>query len=80
MWDQDYILIPLESSQQNPYDIYLLLCVQYWTLDDRQKTCPKYVEFYSKSKFEELVHLVGIIIRTYHDARSSECQITFLLS
>ena len=32
------------------------------------------VEFYSKNKFEKLVHLVGFIIRIYHDARSSECQ------
>ena len=42
---------------------------------DRQKTFPKHVEFYSKNKFEKLVHLVGFIIRMYHDARSSECQI-----
>jgi hypothetical protein len=28
----------------------------------------------SKNKFENLVHLVGFIIRIYHDARSSECQ------
>jgi hypothetical protein len=26
--------------------------------------CPKYVVFYSKNKFEKLVHLVGFIIRT----------------
>jgi uncharacterized phage-like protein YoqJ len=29
----------------------------------------------SKNKFEKLVHLVGFIIRIYHDARSSERQI-----
>jgi len=29
---------------------------------------------YSKNKFEKLVHLVGFIVRVYHDARSSECQ------
>jgi len=28
--------------------------------------------FYSKNKFEKLVHLVGFIIRIYHDARSPE--------
>jgi hypothetical protein len=28
-----------------------------------------------QNKFEELVHLVGFIIRTYHGARSSVCQI-----
>ena len=34
--------------------------------------CPKHVEFYSKNKFENLVHLLGFIIRIYHDARSLE--------
>jgi len=37
--------------------------------------CPKHVEFYSKNKFEKLVHLVGFTIRVYHDARSPERQI-----
>jgi len=57
------ILIPLTSSHHNLYDIYLLLCIQYETPDDGQKTCPKLVEFYSKNKFEKLVHLVSIMIR-----------------
>jgi len=57
------ILIPLANSQHNLYDIYLFLCVQRWTPDDGQRNCPKYVEFYSKNKFEKLVHLVGFIIR-----------------
>jgi hypothetical protein len=57
--------MPLASSQQNLYDIYLLLCIQYQTLDDGQKTCPKHVEFYSKNKFKKLAHLVGFIIRIY---------------
>jgi len=35
----------------------------------------KHAEFYSKNKFEKLVHLVGFVIRLCHDARSSECQI-----
>jgi hypothetical protein len=39
------------------------------------KNCSKHVEFYSKNKFEKLVHLAGFIIRIYHHARSSECQI-----
>jgi len=38
-------------------------CCVYSTPDDGQKTCPKHVEFYSKNKFEKLVHLVGFIIR-----------------
>ena len=42
--------------------------------DDGQRNCPKHVEFYSKNKFEKLVHLVGFIIRIYHDARSPERQ------
>jgi len=44
------------------------------TPDDGQKTCPKHVEFYSKNKFEKLVHLIGFITRIYYNARSSECQ------
>ena len=67
-------LIQLASSQQNLYDIHLLLCIQYLTPDDGQKICPKYVEFQSKNKFEKLMHLVGFIIRIYHYAQSSECQ------
>jgi len=39
-----------------------------------QNNCPKHVEFYSKNKFEKLVHLVGFIIRIYHYARSPERQ------
>jgi len=34
------------------------------TTDDGQRNCPKHVEFYSKNKFDKLVHLVGFIIRT----------------
>ena len=52
-----------------------LLCVQWKTLDDGKRNCPKHAEFYSKNKFEKIVHLVGVIIRIYHDARSPECQI-----
>jgi len=51
------------------------LCVQWKTPNDRQRNCPKYLGFYSKNKFEKLVHLVGCIIRIYHDARSPERQI-----
>jgi len=44
------------------------------TPDDGHRNCPKHVKFYSKYKFEKLVHLVGSIIRIYHDARSPERQ------
>ena len=47
----------------NLYGIYLWLCVQCKTPDDGQRSCPKHVEFYSKNKFDKLVHLVGFIIR-----------------
>ena len=52
-----------------------LLCVQLKTPDDGQRNCPKHVKFYSKNKFEKLVHLFCFIIRICHDARSPECQI-----
>jgi len=42
-----------------------LLCVQWKTSDDGHRNCPKHVEFYSKNKFEKLVHLVGFIIKIY---------------
>jgi hypothetical protein len=51
-----------------------LLCVGWKTPDDGQTNWPKHVEFYSKNKFEKLVHLVGFIIRICHDARSAERQ------
>jgi len=37
--------------------------------DDGQRNCPKRVEFYSKNKFEKLVHIFGFIIRTIDDSR-----------
>ena len=45
-------------------NLYVLLCVQWKTPDDGQRNCLKHVEFYSKNKFQKLVHLVGFIIRT----------------
>ena len=53
-----------------------LLCVQWKTPDDGQRHCSKHVEFYSKNKCEKLVHLVGFIIRIYHDAARSRCTVT----
>ena len=43
----------------------LLLCVQWKTPDDGHRNFSEHVEFYSKNKFEKLVHLVGFIIRIY---------------
>ena len=77
------IRIPSWSSSQalsKPVWHIPLLCVQWKTPDDGQRNCPKHVEFYSKNKFEKLVHLVGFIIRIYHYARSPERRIRrFLL-
>ena len=42
----------------------IAVCTVKKTPDDGQTNCPKHVEFYSKNKFEKLVHLVGFIIRT----------------
>jgi len=38
-----------------------LLCVQWKTPDDGQRNYLKHVEFYSKNKFEKLVHLTGTL-------------------
>jgi hypothetical protein len=50
-------------------DIYMYIYIYI----ERERETER--EFYSKNKFEKLVHLVGFVIRIYHDARSSECRI-----
>ena len=62
------------ASSKLSANLYVLLCVQWKTPDDWQRKCPRHVEFYSKNKFDKLVHMVGYIIRIYHDARSPERQ------
>ena len=57
-----YHTVLLTACEQNQ-DV---LCVQRKTPDDGERNCPKHVEFYSKNKFEKLVHLVGFIIRSGH--------------
>jgi len=52
-----------------------LLCLQWRTPDDGQRNCPKHVEFYSRDKFEKLVHLVGFIRRNL-----SRCTVTWTSS
>ena len=44
-------------------DRKLCVCVQWKTPDDRHRNWPKHVAFYSKNKFEKIVHLVGFIVR-----------------
>jgi len=65
-----------EQAVSRPVWHIPLQCVQWKTPDNGQRNSPKHVEFYSKNKFEKLLHLVGFIIRIYHDARSSERQKT----
>ena len=56
------------------YDIHHCCVYSKKSPDDGQRNCPKHVEFYSKNKFEKLVHPIGFIIRIYHDARPPERQ------
>jgi len=56
----------------------IVVCTVKKTPDDGQRKCSKHVEFYSKNKFEKLLHLVGFIIRIYHDARPPGRQTLFL--
>jgi hypothetical protein len=49
-----------------------LLCVQWKVPGDGQRNSPKHVEFYSKNKFEKLVHLVGFIVRNL-----ARCSVTW---
>ena len=65
---------PARKLSANLYDIYHCCVYSEKNPDDGQRNCPKHVEFYSKNKFEKLVHLVGFIIRIYHDARLVERQ------
>ena len=46
--------------------------------DDGQRNCPKHVEFYSKHKFEKLVHLFDFIIRSTRDALLSQFRVLFV--
>jgi len=65
-------LVPVSKHSTNLYDIYLMLCVQFWTPDDGRKDRPKHVEWYSINS--NIVHLVGFTAHIYHDARFHERQ------
>ena len=71
------VLILLAGCQQTCMTYTLAVCTvksSWWWTEE----LPKQVEFYSKIKFEKLVHLVGFIIRIYHAARSPERQISWI--
>ena len=61
---------PARKLSGKLYDIHH--CCGY--SEELLMNCPKHVEFYSKNKFEKLVHLVCFIIRFYHYAWSPERQ------
>ena len=50
---------PARKLSANLYNIYQ--CCVLRTRDDGQKNCPKHEGFYSKNKFEKLMHLVCFI-------------------
>ena len=62
------------------YVIHFCCVYSEKTPGDGQRNCPKHVEFYSKNTFEKLLHLVGFIMRIYHDAPSPEHQIYFIVT
>jgi len=72
--ERSSILILLTSNQQTCITFTIAVCTVK-TPDDGQRNCPKHVDFHFKNKFEKLVHLVGFIIRSYHDTRSRGRQI-----
>ena len=57
-----------------------LLCVQWKTLDDGQRNCPKYVDLHSKNKFEKLVPLVAFYYKKIPNSsflrREESCEIS----
>ena len=69
------VLILFASCQQTRVTYSTAVCIVKKIPDDGQRNCPKHVEFYSKNKFEKLVHRIGFIKRIYHDARSHEPKI-----
>jgi len=76
--DQDgtiSVLILLASCQQPCMAYTIAVCTVWsslWWTEELSETCGF---FYSKNKFDKLVHLVRFIIIIYHDARSPERQI-----
>ena len=60
---------PDRKLSANLYDLQHCCVYSEKFLIDRQRNCPKQVQFYSKNKLEKLVHLVGFIIRIYHEFR-----------
>ena len=62
-WNCGSVVILLARCQQTCVTYTIAVCTVKKTPDDGQRNCPKHVEFYSKNKFENLVHLVCFILR-----------------
>jgi len=70
---------PACKLSANLYDIHHCCVYSEKLLMMDRGTERNHVEFYSKNKFEKLVHLGGFIIGIYHDARLPERQIKYIL-
>jgi len=55
---------PARKLSANLYDIYHC-CVYSEKFLVMDRGSPKHVEFYSKNKFENLVHLLGFMVMVY---------------
>jgi len=79
--DQNRTAVPSWSCSEaasKPVWHIPLLHVQWKTPDDGQRNCPKRIGFYSKNKFEKLVHLVGLIIRRTQSYKSTLFTLVFI--
>ena len=78
LYTQQYTQFFWQQAVSKPLWHTPLLCVQWKTPDDGQRKCPQHVEFYSKNKFEKLVHLVGFTIRIWFLDSHEICKAYFL--
>ena len=56
---------PARKLSANLYDIYHRCVYSEKLLMMERGNCLKHVEFYSKNKFEKLVHVIGFVIRIF---------------
>ena len=71
-WYMSYCLLPARKLSANLYDIYHCCVYSEKLLMMDKGTVPNMWCFVPKNKFEKLMHLVGFIMRIYHDAPSPE--------
>jgi len=75
-----YVLILLASCQQTCMTYTTAVCTVKKLLMMDRETVRNMYSFIPENKFEKLAHLVGFVVRIYHDARPHERQIQFSLS